>query len=318
MQNLFRTVPKFLKSPRFLPNLYSSIPKAPFTYVSSYPGREGSPLKLGQMTLDQFRICLEWAAKEGWYICEGDAEALYAADPSGFFGGDINGEFVCCYTGWKYDDYVFLSLHLVKDEFQAKGYGTEVEEYAKDFYKNVNSVSFDVAGERIKRFVKKGYKDLSEGSNYYKIAQGKLDKSLVDLRSIPIEQVDAYDLDVFGYRRTNYVKSFLDQKTNIGLGAFKDGKMCGYSILRKLKYSPGYAISPLMADDKETAYKLLDGLQSFIPGERVTVAIFHCNPLGIETMKEQGWTWNEYTFLRMFGGERPKIDMNRLLIPDTL
>lgn len=43
--------------------------------------------KIKTMTREELDIAVEWAAREGWNPGVHDADAFYAADPNGFFGG---------------------------------------------------------------------------------------------------------------------------------------------------------------------------------------------------------------------------------------
>jgi len=44
------------------------------------------------MNEDELNLALEWAAAEGWNPGLDDAKCFYAADPNGFFLGELAGE----------------------------------------------------------------------------------------------------------------------------------------------------------------------------------------------------------------------------------
>jgi hypothetical protein len=47
--------------------------------------------KIREMTLEDLKVVLGWAIKEGWAFAEKDAEPMLNADPKGFFVGEVNG-----------------------------------------------------------------------------------------------------------------------------------------------------------------------------------------------------------------------------------
>lgn len=311
MFNLYKTLSKSL----FCPQKLIKFPRH-FSTSSPPPNlAKASPsFKIRQMTLAESDIVVKWANQEDWIICKGDGEAFYRADPAGFFVGEADGNIVCAYAAIKHESFVCLTLHLVPPEERGKGYGALIYEHAKRHYKDSEIIAFDVADKLIEKYKRQGYK-LYFGSEFgRKKAEGTLSPDLVDLRDFDIEQVARYDADTFGYYRKEMIESMIKQKTNYSLGAVKDGKLCGFGILKERLDGSCYLISPLSADSKEIAAKLFSGLQSKIVGKEVYTAVFDNNPGAMEIWKEQGWEALS-TYYRMYKGENLKTDLNKNYVP---
>jgi hypothetical protein len=59
-------------------------------------------LVLRRMTQADLALALEWAAAEGWNPGLHDAHCFYAADPEGFFLGELDGAPIGCVSAIRY------------------------------------------------------------------------------------------------------------------------------------------------------------------------------------------------------------------------
>ena len=57
-----------------------------------------SAFSIRNMSRDELGLALDWAAEEGWNPGFDDAEPFHAADPGGFFLGELGGEPVAVST----------------------------------------------------------------------------------------------------------------------------------------------------------------------------------------------------------------------------
>ena len=74
------------------------------------------------MTEADLALALEWAAAEGWNPGLNDAHCFYAADPQGFFVGELDGVPVGCVSAVRYGSgFGFLGLYIVKPEHRGQG-----------------------------------------------------------------------------------------------------------------------------------------------------------------------------------------------------
>ena len=78
-------------------------------------------LVIRNMSEHELALALEWAAAEGWNPGLDDAKCFYAADPNGFFLGELDGKPVGCISAVAYDNaYGFLGLYMVAPDYRGK------------------------------------------------------------------------------------------------------------------------------------------------------------------------------------------------------
>lgn len=76
------------------------------------------------MTRDEVAGAIDWAAQEGWNPGRHDAATFHAADPQGFFLGELDGEPIASISVVKYGaGFAFLGLYIVRPEFRGRGHG---------------------------------------------------------------------------------------------------------------------------------------------------------------------------------------------------
>jgi GNAT superfamily N-acetyltransferase len=90
-------------------------------------------LVLRAMSEAHLALALDWAAAEGWNPGLDDARCFYAADPQGFFLGELDGLPVGCVSAVRYGSgFGFLGLYIVKAEFRGCGFGLQLWRAALD------------------------------------------------------------------------------------------------------------------------------------------------------------------------------------------
>ena len=201
-------------------------------------------LTIRTMQRDELDTAIVWAEKEGWNPGIHDADSFYAADPHGFFIGEIDGEPIGCISVVNYDDrFAFGGFYIVKPEYRARGYGKQI--YAHGFFH---------AKDRNIRF---------EGTG-----GGRVPEGLVPLEDIPVDRIVAYDTAHFPVPRERFIRSWITQEGSSGWGAFdRDGKLAGFGVIRPCFV--GYKIGPLFADTPEIAEAIYHGLMARATGEQV-------------------------------------------------
>lgn len=86
-----------------------------------------------RMSEADLELALEWAAAEGWDPGLHDAHCFYAADPEGFFVGELDGAPIGCISAVRYgSSFGFLGLYIVKAERRGQGFGLELWRAALD------------------------------------------------------------------------------------------------------------------------------------------------------------------------------------------
>ena len=71
--------------------------------------------QISVMSLAEVSIALDWANAEGWNPGLNDAHTFYAADPSGFLIGKLDGQPIATISAVKYGlTFGFIGLYIVQ------------------------------------------------------------------------------------------------------------------------------------------------------------------------------------------------------------
>ncbi|WP_232819853.1 GNAT family N-acetyltransferase [Aliidiomarina celeris] len=163
------------------------------------------------MRAHELTLAIEWAAGEGWNPGLHDAACFYAADPTGFFVGELNGEAISGISAVKYGTHFgFVGLYIVKPGFRGQGYGLQLWDYALA----------TLAGRNI-----------------------ALDGE------VAFAELLAYDANLFPASRDTFLKAWIDPLIHTGFGVKVADKLVGFAVLRECLQ--GYKIGPMYADIPE-------------------------------------------------------------------
>ena len=89
---------------------------------------------------------------------------------------------------------------------------------------------------------------------------GSAPDGLIDLSSVPFEEIGRYDAMLFPAPRPNFLRRWIEQPGGAALGVLNNQRLIGYGVIRPCRQ--GFKIGPLFADDPKTADKLFRGLSS--------------------------------------------------------
>jgi hypothetical protein len=73
----------------------------------------------------------------------------------------------------------------------------------------------------------------------------------------------------------------------------------------------GWKIGPLLANDEETAIRLLDGLLASVPGETVSLDVPLPNAAAVRAAADRGMV-EVFSTARMYKGTPPALDLDRI------
>lgn len=264
------------------------------------------------MTREELDIAVEWAAVEGWNPGIYDADCFYATDPDGFYIGLLNDDPISCISAVAYDNnFGFLGFYIVKPEFRGKGYGIQIWKAALNYLKTQN-IGLDGVVEQQENYKKSGfnlaYRNIryqgigGEGSGNYPNA--------VKLSEIPFDELKVYDDNLFPASRPQFLKCWVNQPESLAVGALQDGKLAGYSVVRKCRN--GYKIGPLFADNKDLAEKLFQTMSSFVKKD---APLFLDTPeinLAAVALAERHNMKVVFETARMYTKEQPNLDLNKI------
>lgn len=257
-------------------------------------------------------IAIEWAKKEGWNPGLYDIESFYNTDPNGFFVGLLGDELISCISAVSYDDnFGFVGFYIVKPEYRGHGYGLKLWNRAISYLKTQN-IGLDGALAQQSNYMKSGFKLAYKNIRYEGKAKqiSQIFNGIVKLSDVLFKEILHYDEKLFPVPRSKFLNSWLEQPEGLALAAIQDGKVAGYSLIRKC--SNGYKIGPLFADNKVLADKLFIKSINFVePGTSIFLDTPEVNLEAVALAEKYGMQ-KVFETARMYTKSQPKIDLNKI------
>jgi GNAT superfamily N-acetyltransferase len=203
------------------------------------------------------RDALDLAATEGWNPGLEDAAAFYAADPDGFFVGELDGRPIAYISAVKYGNrYGFMGLYIVREGYRGKGYGFQMWQHAVNYLGDMVT-GLDGVPAQIENYRRDGFLYAYRQMRFRTDGAGmSADNSIAEATpGSMFDQIADYDSSVFGIRRTAFLNKWLQMPQAAVFHTMSDSTVTGYAVVRKC--GVGYKIGPLFADDADVAEALL-------------------------------------------------------------
>ncbi len=265
-------------------------------------------LVVRNMTEADLALALEWAAAEGWNPGLHDAPCFYAADPQGFFVGELDGAAVGCVSAVRYGSgFGFLGLYIVKAEHRGQGFGLELWRAALD-HLGGRVIGLDGVVAQQENYRRSGFQLAFRNIRQKGRGGGAPPPGLTDLAAIPIAEILRYDETAFPAPRADFLKSWIGQQQAVALGVVRERGLRGYGVLRACR--EGFKIGPLFADDEETADRLFAGLIARAPGAPVFLDTPEANPAAVALAARHAMT-PIFETARMYKNGIPQMDLER-------
>lgn len=221
------------------------------------------------MTRQDLDLAIAWAAAEGWNPGLNDADCFYAADPSGFLMGYLNGEPIAAISAVKYGtSFGFLGFYIVKPEFRGQGYGLQIWQAALAALQG-RIIGLDGVVSQQSNYLKSGFQFAYRNVRYEgRGAEGARERSpsLLPLNAVARADLIAYDAAFFPDERSQFLKCWVSQPQSYAVASVDDGQLVGYGLLRPCQQ--GYKIGPLLADSSAIAENIFCDLKAQVPVEQ--------------------------------------------------
>ena len=216
------------------------------------------------------QIIIGRAAASGWRPGALDHISFFAADETGFFVGELNGEPISCTSVVKHaENFAFLGHYIVDEPYRGRGYGLLTWKVALASINKDYNTAGDSTEEKVNMYKRIGFQptwfvqciDLVASEAVFALSDIRLSPASVTIQ--PASEVDfndllEYDIHVHVFPRQAFLEKWISAPNcHASVAVSNDGKIVGYTVVRStLKRGDGWRIGPLFADNAEIARSL--------------------------------------------------------------
>jgi hypothetical protein len=271
---------------------------------------EPEPFAVRPMRADELDTIRAWATQEGWNPGVHDAAAFFAADPHGFFVGELDGKPVSCISCVAYDaGFGFLGQYIVHPAARGWGYGMRTWAAGMAHLGGRNVGLDGVLGQQ-SNYERSGFRYSHQHIRHDGIGGGEMPAGVVRLSSVPFAEVAAYDRACFPAARPEFLRLWIALPDSAAFAVVAEGALRGYGVIRRSV--DGHKIGPLFADDAVVAERLLRALWATASGSRVCIDIPDAtrNPAAEGLVQLLG-TRELFRTARMYTSGEPVVAGNR-------
>ncbi|MBD2568618.1 GNAT family N-acetyltransferase [Anabaena lutea] len=267
-------------------------------------------LKIRPMSRLEVDLAITWAKIEGWNPGIYDAESFYQTDPQGFLLGELNGEPIGCISAVAYDqNFGFLGFYIVKPEYRGQGFGIKLWQAAMDYLGNNRNIGLDGVIAQQENYKKSGFHIAYKHLRYQGMGSGVVSSDIVPLKTVPFQELVAYDRQFFPSLRSQFLENWLSLPDSAAWGVLKDGHLAGYGVIRPSEL--GYRIGPLFANNEEIAEEIFQALLTKSIDSSVFIDIPDINSQAIALVQRHEMQ-PVFEAARMYTKETPDLPINRI------
>ncbi len=273
-------------------------------------------LNIRALRVDEMKLPVEWAAKEGWNPGLHDGAAFHAADPEGFLVAEIAGRPVGVISAVRTGaEFGFLGFYIVAPEERGKGHGMALWRAAMARMEG-RTTGLDGVLAQQANYAKSGFVLAQRNVRHGGIAPGREAAEAADrapgLRpadAVPFAELAAYDAVHFGYARTAFLRAWLALPESRARVLVRGGSLAGFGVARRC--GEGVKLGPLFAEDESAAETLFGSLAGLAPGERVFLDTPEPNQAAVSLARRRGLE-PVFETARMYRGAAPTLPLDRI------
>jgi hypothetical protein len=262
------------------------------------------------LTRTELSTVLDWAAAEGWNPGLYDAEAFYRADPGGFLGTWVDGDLAAAVSLVRYSSsFGFLGLYICRPDLRGQGFGWRVWQAAMA-QAGERTIGLDGVPAQQANYARSGFDLAWQNARYQGVGGGHRPAGLVEIATVPFDQLLRLDAQVNGVERRAFLQAWLTQPEGKGLVDIdSNGSLRAWGWMRRCR--EGRKIGPLLAGQADAAARVLDGLLGMAPGEPVALDLPLANADAVALATDRRMM-PVFSTARMYRGTPPAVDLARL------
>ncbi len=261
------------------------------------------------MSRTELDLAIGWARDEGWNPGLHDATPFHAADPDGFLVGVLDGRPISSISVVRYGKtFGFLGFYIVIPEQRGRGYGYALWQAGMARLAG-RLVGLDGVPAQQDNYRRSGFELAYRNVRYGGIAPAGGASGLRDARTVPFEQLLAFDARLFPAPRPGFLAGWISLPESRALAAMEDGELRAFGVRRRCGI--GHKVGPLYATSRAIAERLFDGLCEGIAGEPVSLDVPDPNTEAVALAEGRGLV-PAFETARMYTGPAPAIELAQL------
>jgi ribosomal protein S18 acetylase RimI-like enzyme len=268
-----------------------------------------SDYEIRAMSRSELELAMGWARDEGWNPGLHDATPFHAADPEGFLVGVLDGRPISSISVVRYGQtFGFLGFYIVIPDMRGRGYGYRLWQAGMARLSG-RLVGLDGVPAQQDNYRRSGFELAYRNVRYGGTAPAGRAAGLLDARTVPFEQLLAFDARLFPAPRPGFLAGWISLPESEALAAVEDGELGGFGVRRRCGI--GHKIAPLYAANRAIAERLFDGLCEGIAGEQVFLDVPEPNAEAV-ALAEGSDLAPAFETARMYTGPAPAIELTQL------
>ena len=268
-----------------------------------------SDYRIRAMSRAELDLAIGWARDEGWNPGLHDATPFHAADPEGFLVGLLDERPISSISVVRYGEtFGFLGFYIVIPEERGRGYGYRLWQAGMALL-TWRLVGLDGVPAQQDNYRRSGFELAYRNIRYGGTAPSGRADGLGDARTVPFEQLVAFDARLFPAPRPGFLAGWISLPESRALAAVDDGELRGIGVRRRCGI--GHKIGPLYAASRAIAERLFDGLCEGIAGEPVFLDVPEPNAEAV-ALAEGRDLGPAFETARMYTGPAPAIELTQL------
>jgi ribosomal protein S18 acetylase RimI-like enzyme len=268
-------------------------------------------LQVRVMRPDEVALAVDWAAAEGWNPGPSDAACFAKVDPQGFFIGELDGAAVATISVVNYGDrFAFLGFYIVRPDLRGRGYGFRIW-HAGMAHAGARTVGLDGVIAQQENYKRSGFTLAYRNVRYGGAVAPDTARTagVVDLATVPLNDIVASDATVFPARRTGLLRAWTSASGHVGRALLRDGRLAAWGVIRSCRR--GCKIGPLVADDGAAAAAVFDALAAAKGGGEIFLDVPEPNAAAVALARSRALT-PVFETARMYTGPIRPIALARV------